>query len=732
MSKQNEVLQVVLLGNPNTGKSSLFNALVGGKQQVGNYPGATIEKFQGRCWQDDIEVVITDLPGLYSLVPGSPDEQVAVDVLLDPASDDSTDVIVCVLDASNLTRNLYLTTQVLELKIPAVVALNMMDIAESSNLSIDVEGLERQLGVPVLVTHGNRKQGISELRQAMVSRATTSSVCIELDEEIEQGVAELTADRSVPEQSLVRRQFLNALATETAIEAELSPVVSKCKRQLRERNCRSIAAEPTARYAWINSTVASLVTGTSQNHIRDRWLDRLLIHPLSGSLIFLMMLVLLFQAVFTWAAPAMDLISAGFSWLGGGVESIVPAGIFQSLLVDGVIAGIGGVVIFLPQILILFFFIGLLEDFGYMARAAYLMDNMMSRVGLSGKSFIPLLSSFACAIPGIMAARAIENRNDRMATMLIAPLMSCSARLPVYILLTAACIPEKRILGGWLSQQAVVLFSMYLLGMVVAVAVAWILKKTILRGETPVFVMELPGFKIPSVMVVLRKMSQQGKEFVKQAGTLILACTVLIWALAYFPQNDEARLQIESEMPELVRLQTQIASDAQANRQVQPQQQQRLDALQVEYETRVAGLHLRQSYLGQAGQAIEPLVRPLGWDWKIGVAVLASFPAREVVVGTMGVIYNLGAEADESSQGLRNQLRSAHWDDDPEKPVYTIPVALSIMVFFALCAQCVSTLAVLKKETQSWRWPLFTFVYMTVLAYAAAWVTFVIVSRVAS
>ena len=704
MNENDKSLRVALLGNPNTGKSSLFNALVGGQQQVGNYPGATVEKFVGRCAHEGRELAITDLPGLYSLNPASPDEQIAVDILLTPNVADMQvmDVVVCVLDASNLVRNLYLTTQVLELGIPAVVALNMMDVAAQAETTIDVEQLSAALGVPVVVTHGSRKQGIGELRSAIASATVVATTKVTFSDPVEAAIASATAATADQAVACHRRCFLNELALSTDVElcgdeqveskqtTNFSAALDLCKQQFDAAGDR-ISMEPIARYAWINQVVSSVVECRDTEHslVRRRWLDRVLIHPFSGSLIFLATLTLLFQAVFSWSVPAMDLIGALFAWLGSGVESLIAEGMLRSLIVDGLIAGIGGVVIFLPQILILFFFIGLMEDFGYMARAAYLMDNVMSKVGLSGKSFIPLLSSFACAIPGIMAARSIKNRNDRLATMLIAPLMSCSARLPVYILITAACIPERQVFGGWISQQALVLVSMYLLGIVVAICVAWILKKTILKGETPVFVMELPSFKMPSISIVSRKMFQQGMDFVKQAGTLILACTVLIWALAYFPRSEET-VELSA--------------------------------------TQTSGIQLRNSYLGRAGQAIEPVVRPLGWDWKIGIAVLASFPAREVVVGTMGVIYNLGDEEDETSEGLRDHLKNARWDHDSTKPVFTVPVGLSIMVFFALCAQCVSTLAVLKKETQSWRWPLFTFVYMTVLAYVAAWVTFVVAS----
>jgi ferrous iron transport protein B len=371
-------------------------------------------------------------------------------------------------------------------------------------------------------------------------------------------------------------------------------------------------------------------------------------------------------------------------------------GTLRSLLVDGVIAGVGGVLVFLPQILILFLFLAALEDCGYMARAAYLMDKLMSRVGLSGKSFIPLLSSFACAIPGIMAARVIENRRDRLATILVAPLMSCSARLPVYTLLIAAFIPGTKYFGGWLGLQGLTFFAMYLIGIVVAVVVALLLKKTLLRGETPPFVMELPSYKLPSLRNVAYRVAERGWAFVRRAGTLIFAASIVVWAAAWFPHNPQVEAQVRG----------QYAGQADSD-----------------IEHAVAGAYLRDSYLGRAGHWVQPVVRPLGWDWKIGCAVIASFPAREVVIGTMGVIYNLGGETDEESQPLRERLHSETWPDSGE-PVYNIPVALSIMVFFALCAQCVSTLVIIRRETASWRWPIFTFIYMTGLAYVAALVTY--------
>ncbi|MCH7726893.1 MAG: ferrous iron transporter B, partial [Planctomycetes bacterium] len=392
-------------------------------------------------------------------------------------------------------------------------------------------------------------------------------------------------------------------------------------------------------------------------------------------------------------------------------------GAFRSLIVDGVIGGVGAVVIFLPQILMLFFFIAIMEASGYMARAAYLMDKLMSRVGLSGKSFIPLLSSFACAIPGIMAARVIENRRDRLTTILVAPLMSCSARLPVYTILIGAFIPTTTALGGLLP--GLTMFSMYMIGIVAAVVVAFVLKKTILKGATPPFVMELPGYKLPSLRGVLHRMFDRGWAFVRRAGTLILAVTIVIWALGYFPRNDkEIEAPFETERS-TINSQLAHLSDSDARELLES----RLSEIDHEIDQR----HLQQSFLGRAGKYVEPLVRPLGWDWRIGCAAIASFPAREVVMGTLGVIYNLGGDLDVGDEGgrtrLRSKLKAAKWEDSGEK-VYNVPVALSVMVFFALCAQCASTLVIMKRETNTWRWPIFTFFYMTTLAYLAAFVTY--------
>jgi ferrous iron transport protein B len=511
------------------------------------------------------------------------------------------------------------------------------------------------------------------------------------------------------------------------IDAPLRAAASEARERLTTNGQSLAALETVARYQWASSVTQDVI---KQSHepvetLSDR-LDRVLTHRWLGPLIFGVLMLGIFQAVFNGAIFFMDGIEAGLSQLGDVVSAWIPPGALRSMLISGVIGGVGSVLVFLPQIFILFFFVALLEDCGYMARAAFLMDRLMSRVGLSGKSFIPLLSSFACAVPGIMATRVIENRRDRLLTMMIAPLMTCSARLPVYVLLIAAFIPRKSLFPAvnlfgqrWsIGLQEVTMASLYLLGIVVAVLVAMLLKHTILRGETSPFVMELPSYKMPDVPVVVHRMLERGWAFVRRAGTLIFAVAIVVWAAGYFPHD---RQRVEAPFRARQQRLEQQLEQAQSSASPRGPSAAKIEAELAQLENEIAGAYIRQSYLGRVGHLIEPLVRPLGWDWRIGCAVVASFPAREVVVGTLGVIYNLGE--DEGSTALSDTLRRARWDGT-DRPVFNIPVALSIMVFFALCAQCVSTLATIGRETNSWRWPLFSFAYMTVLAYLGALLTY--------
>ncbi|HJS07005.1 MAG TPA: ferrous iron transport protein B [Pirellulales bacterium] len=743
MSVATRPITVALIGNPNTGKSTLFNALSGLRQRVGNYPGVTVEKKIGQSEFHGRSFTVVDLPGTYSLAPRSPDEMVAVDVLLGRRGDTQPiDVVLCIVDASNLERNLYLVSQVLELGLPTVVALNMVDVAQDKGHDLDLERLRKQFPVPFVAVQANRRRGLDELKEQLAAAAESEppKVASPFPEPFRQEVDQLAqraasnghgghadaSDSRLP-RYLVERLLLDTSGylASSGLDAVDDPLLSEI-REARSRLAKAGLAVPAieaiSRYQWAGKVLAGVVTRPAERKITltDR-IDRVLTHRVWGALVFAAVMFLLFFAVYY--VPDVTRAGDAIDWLieraSAAAIALVPEGALQSLLVTGVIQGVGGVIVFLPQIFTLFFFIAVLEDCGYMARAAYLMDKLMSRIGLSGKSFIPLLSSFACAVPAIMATRVIENRRDRLVTILVAPLMSCSARLPVYTLLIAAFIPNLTLGAGpfaipWL--HTLVLFSMYALTIVAGVAAAWIFKKTLFRGPTPPFVMELPSYKLPDMFVVLHRMFEQGWAFIYRAGTLILAVSILVWALAYYPRNmndiDPALIARQGELTQ------QLDSLPEAEREISPARSEL--AL---VDNRIAAAHLENSFLGRMGKAIEPAVRPLGWDWRIGCAAIASFPAREVVVATLGVIYNLGDAQDESSSELQATLRDATWAGT-DRPVFTIPVALSIMVFFALCAQCASTLAVMRRETGSWRWPALTFVYMTALAYVGALVTY--------
>lgn len=720
-------LNVALVGNPNTGKSTLFHALSGVRQKTGNYPGVTVEKKHGTFTHQGQKVTLIDLPGTYSLAPRSPDEMVTVDVLLGRQSNEAKpNAVLVIVDASNLERNLYIVSQVKELGLPTVVALNMVDIAEEKGITIDAEKLQTQLGIPVIPTQANRRGGLERLRETIIALAGQESITptSPFPEEFRDKVSQLHS--KLKEQTADAPRYLAErllLDTSGYLEQELvnggqdlHSWIVETRNQLAELGQPVPAIEAISRYKWVQESLAGVVTREANRKVTwsDR-IDRILTDKIAGTIFFILVMSSMFMAVFSdySAGILMGWIESGFELLANGVDAILPDGALKSLMIDGVIAGVGGVLVFLPQICILFFFIAILEDCGYLSRAAYLMDKLFSKVGLSGKSFIPLLSSFACAIPGIMAARVIENRRDRLITILVAPLMSCSARMPVYVLLTGAFIPATNLLG-FIPLQVLVMLSMYLLGILAAVGVAFILRRTILPGETPPFVMELPTYKFPSISGVFWVVVEKGWAFVKRAGTLIFAMTVIIWALSYFPRNEN-----KAEAP----FADEIAQLEQQRDGANEEEATRIDERLAEIQNEIDGELLRNSFLGMAGHWVEPVVKPLGWDWKIGSAAIASFPAREVIISTMGVLYNLGGDTDEESEPLKETIKNAKWHESEEN-VFNVPVALSIMVFFALCAQCAATLAVIKRETNSWRWPIFTFTYMTVLAYVGALVTY--------
>ena len=699
---------LALIGNPNTGKTTLFNALTGLTQRAGNYPGVTVEHKVGTVTLDGEDALdLIDLPGAYSLAAHSPDEMLAIDVLLGQQQDaPPIDGILAVVDASNLRRNLYLVSQLAEIDVPLVVALNMGDIAIRRGMRIDASALSEALGVPVVPVLAHRRQGLDELRRTLAALnadpAPARPQRVELPDQLQRATAELQAAVSGPLSSV---EALRALVDEDGyaerrLLASAGDGIADRLRGLRTACADSLSElESNARYAWIDGLLSRAISQPNRLESRrsDR-ADRILAHRLFGVAIFVLVNVLVFEAIYTWSGPLMDGIDALFAACGDRAAALIPPGALQSLVVDGLIAGVGGVLIFLPQIAILFFFIALLEDSGYMARAALLMDRLLTRVGLSGMAFMPLLSSFACAVPGIMATRTIEDRRDRFATILVAPLMSCSARLPVYVLFIGTFVPDRSLLGGIIGLQALTLFAFYCLGALVAIPVAWLLKRTLLKGDPPPFLLELPSYKTPDLRTVMLRVYHSSRAFVVRAGSLILATTIAMWALAYFPRSEAVveRHQIERQA---------VAPAA-------------LDSL----AKRQAAELVENSYLGQAGHWVAPAVRPLGWDWRIGMAVIASFPAREVIISALGTIYSLGAGEDEGSESLRATLAAATWPDG--RPIYTLAVALSIMVFFALCAQCLSTLVVIKKETGSYGWSLFSFGYMTTLAYIGALATY--------
>jgi len=733
---------IALVGNPNTGKTTLFNALAGMNQRVGNYPGVTVETKKGKLRHNDLVLDIIDLPGTYSLAPRSPDEMLAVDLILgNNPSEPKPDIVITIVDASNLERNLYLTTQVMELGVPVIVALNMMDVAAGQGLKIDVDKLSQQLGVPVVPIQANQSKGLNDLK-AMIAKVLDNSRCVPgpaFPDAFENELSKLRLAVHLEEPPYLLRRLLldvGGHAEKRLTEkygSSLGIELQATRARLIEAGFTPLAGtEAKIRYPWIRKAIAGCVERPAKRHVS--WtdqLDRVLTHKLWGTLIFLVVMFLVFETIFVAAAPFMDWISTGVDWLGELVGSAMSPGPFRSLVVEGIIGGVGAVVVFIPQIMFLFAIIAFLEDCGYMARAAFLMDRLMARAGLNGKSFIPLLSSMACAVPGIMAARVIENPRDRLATILVAPLMSCSARFPVYTLLISAFLPVDQY-GWWVP--GLVYFGLYMLGLILAPAIALLLKSTLLRGDTPVFVMEMPLYKLPSLYTVLRRAFDAGWMFLKRAGTMILASMIIVWALLYFPTGDYPQQveALDSALEEPREKWKTLNEELKSLKKAEPKNEVAIDAKMKEVEEQKESMEpdektlnktkqdwKAQSYLGIVGHWIEPAVRPLGWDWRIGMAAIASFPAREVMVGTLGIIFGAGETGDDEDEFQGNVGQALR-----ESQVFNIPVALSVLVFFALCSQCVSTLVIIKRETGTWRWPIFTFVYMTALAYVGAMLTY--------
>jgi ferrous iron transport protein B len=719
-------LLVALAGNPNVGKTTLFNQLTGLRQKVGNYPGVTVEHKTGTLTTPGgRNVELVDVPGTYSLNPRSLDEEVAYRVLIGTMDGARRpDLIVCVVDASNLERNLYLASQVIDLGIPTIVALNMIDAAEAVGMQVSAAALADELGVPVIAMVASSGRGLPALRDAIGGPlAPPPERRWRLDSLVQPSVDALAArlGRDLPNLSPQQRfsDALRALTCDSAsvFESHHSESfwreVEKARAELDAAGVDHQRAEVVSRYRWITPLVARVATRPASERVtRTDRVDAIVTHRIAGPILFFALLALIFQSVFAWAVPAMDAIDAGVTYFGSEVGRALPAGPIRGLLVDGVIAGVGAVVIFLPQILILFFFLGLLEDTGYMARAAFIMDRVMKQVGLSGRSVVPLLSGFACAIPGIMAARTIENQRDRLVTILVIPLMTCSARLPVYALLIAAFIPTGK-LFGIIGYQGLTLLVMYSLGVALAVAAAWVLKRFVIKGERSLFVMELPPYRMPRMRDVLWRMIERSRIFLSRAGTIILAVSIVLWFLASYPGSAPST-ELEAARTAALQRYEQATDTATAKTE--------LDSDLLEIDGRQAALVLENSAMGRLGHAIEPVLAPLGFDWKIGVALIAAFAAREVAVSALATIYSVAA-VDGSDTRLIDRLRG---DIDPRtgEAVFTPLVAVSLMVWFVIACQCMSTVAVVRRETASWRWPLFMLGYLTVLAWVAAFATY--------
>lgn len=708
---------VVIAGNPNTGKTTLFNHLTGLELKVGNYPGITIDRHSGHLQLPGAgDVTLVDVPGTYSLSARSEEEQIALLATCGVEPYPRPDLVVVVVDATQLTRNLYLVLQLIEVNAPVLVALNMTDMLPSRSERIEVGALQSALGVPVVPIAALKNKGLDELRQA-IDKALADPASSRpgarwpfAGETLTdlQAVEELVPDswcHGDPE----RRRAIAAWALLSVDENdELKGIPEPLRERVMGRRQdaaqagRDLDTELVAhRYKWIDAHESSFLfrDGPAPRTWTQR-IDSVLLNPLYGFPVFLTVMGTLFQTLFTGADPLIGGVESLFGWISSKVSSTMPEGIFRDFITEGLIAGVGSVVVFLPQILLLFLFISVMEATGYMARVAFLMDRLMKMMGLHGRAFVPMLSGFACAIPAIMATRTMERRRERMVTMLVVPLMTCSARLPVYTLVIATLFPPQRFWG--MPVQALLMVAMYLFSTVIALLAAAVLSRTLLKGPNVPLILELPPYRMPDIRRVIQEMWSKGKVFLSEAGGVILVCTVALWFLLSFPRTPDLGRDFASER---------ATAEAIAS---EPERLSTLDDLNHEESS----AQLRASYGGQLGRAIEPVIAPLGFDWKIGIGLIGSFAAREVFVSTMGLVYGVGAEVDEGSVPLRTRMRAESRPNG--KPVYSPLAGFSLLVFFALACQCMSTVAVVKRETNSWRWPLFMLGYMTVLAWVAS------------
>lgn len=642
--------KIALFGNPNTGKSSLFNRLTGLRQHVGNFPGVTVDKHSGYLTVSGTEIEIIDFPGTYSIYPRSKDEEVVYSVISDPNNKNFPEKVAVVLDSTNLERNLLLFTQIYDLGLPIALVLNMTDVASRNGFELNTGQLQEAFPeAKIIRTNARIGTGLSELKEWM-------------------------AEPAVPRETF----RVNSLKEKDDLAGQVQ--------------------DTNERFERIKALVSKVVSQKKQEESFSNKIDKWLVHPVFGYLIFLVLLLVIFQVVFTLASYPMDWIDLGTSSLASWLGEVMPEGIFTSLVVDGVIPGIGGVLIFIPQIGLLFFMLSILEETGYMARVVFITDKLMRPFGLNGKSVVPLLSSAACAIPGIMATRTISSWQERLTTILVAPLISCSARLPVYTLLISLVIPNKLVFK-FLNLQGLVLFGLYLLGIVSALLVAWVIKQFFKKKELSVFLLEMPAYKTPRWGNVGIEVFEKVKIFVLDAGKIILAISIILWALASFGPGDDME-KYAKEVP-LPVVQTEEAM--------------------TDYETRVASTKLEHSYMGHIGKFIEPVIKPLGYDWKMGISLLTSFAAREVFVGSLATIYSVH-DADDNPTQLMDKLKAQKRADGT--PTYTLASGLSLLIFYVFAMQCMATLAVVKRETKSWKWPMVQLGYMGFLAYLGAYITY--------
>lgn len=699
------IYKIALAGNPNSGKSSLFNSLTGLNQKVGNFPGVTVDKKTGRAAiTPEMQAKIIDLPGTYSLYPKSADEYVAYEVLLNPIGKDRPDLVLVVADASNLKRNLLFCSQIIDLKLPVIIVLTMMDIARKKGIAIDVKGLEREMGVPVVVVNPRKNKGLNQLKKTIAQ--VKLSAFQPLNDFVPVGELATKAIREVRTVSSVESDYA-ALHIASGVD-KIEFLDREKQQEIREALQRNDfhkgkvqAEEVMLRYERIAKIMQRTVAEENplKKQLFTERVDKILLHRVWGNIILIVVLFLMFQTVFWLAEFPMSWIEGGFAWMQGALSGWLPQAWWSDLLVNGLLAGIGGIAVFIPQIALLFGIITLLEDSGYMARISFLTDRLMRSAGLNGRSVMPLISGMACAIPAVMATRTIENRKERLITILITPLMSCSARLPIYVILIALVIPDHTFLG-FIKLQALVMMALYLLGFFMALLVAKVMSWIMKTSEHSIFLMELPVYRAPRWKNALITMYEKAKIFVTDAGKVILVIALVLWALATYGPTQ--KMKAVDKKYEAISL----------------QQGGKLTATQNEQR---ATDKLEQSYAGILGKVIEPVIRPLGYDWKMGIALISSFAAREVFVGTMATLYSVG-EADETSVPLRQKMAKARNPDGTK--VYTLATGLSLMIFYAFAMQCMSTIAIVRRETRSWKWPLIQLAYMTGLAYVAALVVY--------